>query len=112
MLTRRPARNHGLHCAITLPGRRMPRREWIGWILLVLGLARAAFLVAQEPMLGYANQFDMVRTSACVGLYPDLPEPARLQASPAAPLPLYRPGPRIDGGCYLSAEVAIVAAAA
>jgi hypothetical protein len=89
----------------------MPRIEWIGWILLVLGLSRAAFLVAQQPMLGYANQFDMVRTSACIGLYPDLPEPAHLQASPAAPLPLYRAGPRIEGGCYLAAEVAIVAVA-
>jgi hypothetical protein len=89
----------------------MLRREWLAWILVAVGLARAALLLANDPLLGYANQFDMVRTSACIGIYPDLPEPARYEASRAAPLPLYRAGAPIEGGCYRSSEVALAALA-
>jgi len=44
-------------------------RQWIGVILILAGLARAGIVVLHEPLVGYANQYDMHRTSACLGLF-------------------------------------------
>ncbi|HXF78069.1 MAG TPA: hypothetical protein VN598_04365 [Usitatibacter sp.] len=82
-------------------------REWLGLALVVMGLARAALLVAHDPVVGYGNQYDMIRTGACMGLFPAIDAPARYERSPDAPLPLYRAeAPRADL-CYRSTEVAI-----
>ena len=86
----------------------MQVREGIGLMLLLLGLLRATLLVAHEPLLGYANQYDMYRTSACLGLYPDVASPA--SASPEAPLPVYRRDAPNRKECYPSSEVALGAA--
>ena len=80
-------------------------RQWIGVILVLAGLARAALVVVQDPMVGYANQFDMHRTSACIGLFP-ADEAAAKAATPEAPISRYALGSRTDG-CYLASEVAI-----
>jgi len=91
-------------------GRLQLPREWFGLALVILGLARAALLVAHDPLVGYGNQYDMIRTSACVGLFPDLPDPARYQPHPEAPIPDYRMQDVRRDLCYPSTEVAIVAA--
>ena len=83
-------------------------RQWTGIILVVLGLIRAFALVAQEPVMGYGNQHDMHRTSACVGLFPAKEAATPFAPSAEAPIATYRLGARTDG-CYLSTEVAIVA---
>ena len=80
-------------------------------LLLALGAWRIAVIVAALPMLGYANQFDMGRTSACFGLWPDLPEPARYEAHPQAPIARYVRGEERPAECYRSSELAFVAAA-
>lgn len=80
-------------------------------LLLALGVWRIAVVVAASPMLGYANQFDMGRTSACFGLWPDLPEPARYEAHPQAPIARYVRGEQRPAECYRSTELAFVAAA-
>lgn len=85
--------------------------SWLAWVLVLAGLVRVGLIVMDQPLLGYANQFDMVRTSACIGLYPDLPPPAHLQATTAAPIAVYRTGERVAAGCYLSSEVLVAAAA-
>lgn len=81
-------------------------RQWIGVLLVLLGLARAAVVVLHDPMAGYANQGDMRGTSACVGLFPagDNVPPA----TPEAPISRYKLDSRTDG-CSMGAEVAIVA---
>jgi hypothetical protein len=84
-------------------------RQWIGVILVLAGLARAALVVVQDPMVGYANQFDMHRTSACIGLFP-ADEAAAKAGTPEAPVSRYALGSRTDG-CYQGAEVAIAATA-
>lgn len=84
------------------------RREWIGLVLVILGLARAAFLVAHDPVMGYANQYDMIRTSACLGLFPPSKEPNA--GTPAAPIAVYKTGGQRSGLCYFSTEVAVAAA--
>ena len=85
-------------------------RQWIGLALVILGIARAALLVAHDPLVGYASQQDMVRTSACLGLFPDVPEPARAQPQPRAPIDAYKPQDVRRELCYPSTEVFIGAA--
>ena len=98
------------------PGAMMPERSravarLAALVLLALGAWRIAVIVAASPMLGYANQFDMGRTSACFGLWPDLPEPARYEAHPQAPIARYVRGEQRPAECYRSSELAFVAAA-
>jgi len=85
-------------------------REWIGFVLVILGIARAALLVAHDPIIGYANQADMHRTGSCIGLYPAIDEPARSEATPVAPIASYRSEAARRGNCYASTEVLIDAA--
>jgi hypothetical protein len=80
-------------------------------ILIALGAWRIAVVVGASPMLGYANQFDMGRTSACFGLWPDLPAPARYEAHPPAPIAQYVRGEARPAECYPSSELAFVATA-
>jgi len=85
-------------------------REWIGFVLVILGIARAALLIAHDPIIGYANQADMHRTGSCIGLYPAIDEPARSEATPLAPIASYRSEAARRGNCYASTEVLIDAA--
>jgi hypothetical protein len=84
-------------------------KQWVGVILILLGLARAFLVVFQDPMAGYANQGDMHRTSACIGYFPAA-EAAAQAPTPQAPISHYATTSRTDG-CYQSAEVGIAAVA-
>jgi hypothetical protein len=66
-------------------------------------------VVGAAPVLGYANQFDMGRTSACIGLWPDVPPEARLQAHAEAPIATYVRDERHPQYCYWSSELLFVA---
>jgi hypothetical protein len=83
-------------------------REWLGLVLVLAGLLRAGLLVAHDPLIGYANQYDMIRTSACIGLYPDVADPTT--STPDAPIATYKSGGARSGLCYLSTEVMVNAA--
>jgi len=82
-------------------------REWVGAALVVLGLVRAALLVAHLPVVGYGNQYDMHRTGACLGLFPAIDAPARYERSPDAPIATYRAEAARPDLCYRSTEVAM-----
>lgn len=79
--------------------------------LLLLGAARLLFVVWHAPMAGYANQYDMARTSACLGLWPDVPEAERALAHVTAPRSDYRYGGARGDICYPSTDVALAALA-
>ena len=80
--------------------------------LLLLGAARIVAVVAHQPLAGYANQFDMLRSSACLGLWPDLATPAQQRAAhPQAPVARYVQGPRSAADCYPSSAVALAGVA-
>lgn len=81
----------------------------LGAVLAIAGIVRLAAVVLHEPMLAFANQYDMIRTGACVGLYPDVPGDERFSASPAAPLERYRLGSPVAEACYPGTEAAIAA---
>ncbi len=80
-------------------------------LLLVLGTLRIAWMVTHQPMLGYANQYDTGRTSACLGLWPNLPEPARYNAHRESPISQHVEGQRRPAECYVSSELAFVSVA-
>lgn len=69
-------------------------------------LVRLGFVVAHQPLAGFANQFDMLRTTACLGLEPDSALPAG-SATPQAPVESYRRDGAIDGNCLPGSEVAL-----
>jgi hypothetical protein len=81
----------------------------LAFVLIGIGAWRVYAVVDATPLLGYANQFDMRRISACVGLWPDLPPAARLQAHPEAPIARYVRGERRPDECYWSSELLFVA---
>lgn len=83
---------------------RVWRALWLlAWLVL---LVRLGFVVAHQPLAGFANQFDMLRTTACLGLVPDSALPAG-SATPQAPVESYRRDGAIDGNCLPGTEVAL-----
>jgi len=80
-------------------------------LLIALGTLRLAGVVLSEPMLGYANQYDMARTSACLDLWPDLPFAERSLARQHAPLPDYIDFHDAAARCFPSTTVAFAAVA-
>src|SRR2546421_4792781 len=96
-------------CAVGL-AMRFPILSLVGTLLVALAFARMAALVLHDPLLGFANQYDMVRTGACVGLYPDLPPGKRDAATPDAPLEQYRLGARHADACYWGSEALLAGA--
>jgi hypothetical protein len=78
-------------------------------IVIALALTRMASVVVQMPMIGYANQYDMARTSACIGLWPK--QERRDEANPQAPVRIYVQGPTQAELCYPGTDVAIAVAA-
>jgi len=78
-------------------------------VLIAAGAWRIFAIIGATPMLGYANQFDMLRTSACVGLWPDRAPPTQLDAHPQAPFARYVRSERRPDDCYLSTELLFVA---
>ena len=94
-----------------MPERSRAVARLAAFLLLALGAWRIVVVVGASPMLGYANQFDMGRTSACFGLWPDLPEPARYEAHPQAPIARYVRGEQRPAECYPAASWLFVATA-
>ena len=85
----------------------LPRRLAVplAVLLLIIGTVRIGWIVGHQPLLGYANQFDTGRTSACFGLWPNLPEPARYEAHRESPIAHYIEGERRPAECYVSSEL-------
>jgi hypothetical protein len=91
----------------------MPERPrfvaFAAFALIAVGAWRLYAIVGAAPMLGYANQYDMARISACVGLWPDLPAPTQFLAHPQAPVSRYVRGEKLPDECNPSSALAFVA---
>jgi hypothetical protein len=85
----------------------LPRRFalLLAVLLFVIGGVRVGWMAGHQPLLGYANQYDMGRTSACFGLWPNLPEPARYEGHREAPIAQYVEGEHRSEECYVSTEL-------
>lgn len=80
--------------------------------LLVLALVRGVSLLAHEPMVGLANNYDMIRVQACIDAYP-----VRAESVPPwsnswqAPIEAYRFRDDVQAECFLTSEALIALAA-
>lgn len=85
-------------------------------VLLLLAALRMVTLVLHSPVLAYANQYDMLRSSACVDLWPG-PAAANLSdaqlevATPKAPIAVYQRRVFDRNNCYWSTDVVLTASA-
>jgi hypothetical protein len=74
--------------------------------LLVIALYRGIAMVAAEPLLALANNYDMIRVQACIKAYPVRPEGMPpWGGSGDAPIERYRFRNDIDAPCFRSTEV-------
>ncbi|MBL8298879.1 MAG: hypothetical protein JNN30_11090 [Rhodanobacteraceae bacterium] len=79
--------------------------RWISWAILLLGLVRAAALLVHTPMLGVANNYDMIRVQGCIDVFPirdaAIPHSAN---SWQAPIERYQFRSDVEANCFLSSE--------
>ncbi|MFZ1389953.1 MAG: hypothetical protein WAS23_00020 [Dokdonella sp.] len=78
----------------------------LAWLVLGIALLRGLLIVASDPMLAIANNYDQIRVQACLGAYPDrdssIPPAA---SSPQAPYARFRFMPEVDVPCFLTSEL-------
>lgn len=73
------------------------------WLLISLAFLRMISFASHHPMIGYANQYDMARTSACIGLWPIQKSPYEAKAD--SPIRNYISGAVMSDVCYPSTDV-------
>ncbi len=74
-------------------------------LLICIAAIRVFYMAVHDPMFGYANQFDMGRTAACIDLWPELPGGARDIAYVNAPIEKHLLIKVPSQSCYPSMEV-------
>lgn len=74
-------------------------------VLLLGGCWRLLGLVLHDPLLGYANNHDMIRLQACHQLWPADPAIRPGASTPTAPLELYARHTLLDQPCLTSSEL-------
>jgi hypothetical protein len=80
-------------------------------MLLMLGMYRIFSLVLHDPLLAYANNFDMVRIQACHQIWPADPSIVPTRSTPDAPLRFYSREQQVDALCLVSSELLFTAPA-
>lgn len=73
--------------------------------LLFLGIGRMFSLVTHDPVLGYANNYDMIRLQACHQIWPSVRTANVSVATPAAPIRRYTLDKHVDTPCFPSSEL-------
>ena len=86
--------------------RSAPIQRLLWWLALLLLCARLGFVLTHQPLAGFANQFDMLRNTGCLGLQP-LVDAAPGAATPQAPVSRYQTGMPRDPSCLYGTEVLI-----
>lgn len=59
----------------------------VAFCIFAITFVRMAVVVLAEPMIGFANNFDFARQSACVGLWENYGDRPKLRGHPDAPVP-------------------------
>lgn len=77
----------------------------LAFFLLFLGIGRLASLVLHEPLLGYANSYDMIRLQACHQIWPADKGVDITDGTPQAPLRRYTLDKQLDTPCFPSSEL-------
>ena len=79
--------------------------RWLVYVVLALGVLRAGAFLLHSPMLGLANNFDMIRVQGCIDAYP-IRDPAipTWANSWQAPIERYEFNDDFQPGCFFSSE--------
>jgi len=87
-------------------------RDIATWLLFALAALRGVLLLAHDPLLALANNYDQVRYTACLGLYPYRPGVPPQQQNYQAPLRTYAFQAQADAVCYWTSDLLFQGAAA
>jgi len=93
---------------MTVGGRALQRPLMLAATVLLLGIAlyRGGAMLAAEPLLALANNYDMIRVQACIKAYPvRAPGIPPTAGSGDAPIERYRFRHDVDAPCFRSTEV-------
>jgi hypothetical protein len=80
-------------------------REILTWILLLFALWRGLVIVTHTPLIALANNYDQVRYTACLDLYPVRPGIAPAQLNYQAPLDIYAFQKVSGQDCYFTSDL-------
>ncbi len=78
-------------------------------VLLLLAAGRGVVMWAHQPLVALANNFDQVRYTACVDMYPYRPGVEPTQNSYQTPLEYFSTQPVPDQVCYWTSELLFIA---
>lgn len=73
--------------------------------LLCMGFGRLASFALHEPLLAYANSYDMIRIQACHQIWPADKHIDLTQGTPSAPLRRYTLDKTLETHCFPSSEL-------
>lgn len=93
---------------VNLIRKRKPRFLWISFsvLLCALGTLRLFGFLLHDPLLAYANNYDMIRIQACHDIWTVRPEIKPGMNSPEAPLLVYKVDHSLElGPCFPSSEL-------
>jgi hypothetical protein len=77
----------------------------IACLFLFMGIGRIFSLVTHSPVLGYANNYDMIRLQACHQIWPADRFVNITTGTPTAPLRRYTLEKHVDTPCFPSSEL-------
>ncbi|MDC8013320.1 hypothetical protein [Tahibacter soli] len=98
---------------LSTPTRAAPRRTlWLAFALLALALVRGVLMLAAQPLVALANNYDQVRYTGCFDLYPVRPGVDPTSNNYQAPLETYAFQPVPSPICYWTSDLAFQGLAA
>lgn len=86
----------------------MNKQHWLALIaclFLFTGISRIFSLVTNDPVLGYANNYDMIRLQACHQIWPADKFIDSTVGTPSAPIRRYTLEKHVDTPCFPSSEL-------
>lgn len=93
---------------VAAPGNPMRTAGWIalGVLLLAVFVLRVHAVVAHDPLVGLANNYDMIRVQGCIDVYPLRDDGVHPESNSwQAPLRWYHFRDDLAPGCFVSSEV-------
>ncbi len=75
------------------------------YVVIVLALIKITMVVFANPLMGYANNYDFLRQSSCVGIWQSYPDKPKTASNPEAPVnSLIFDGHKDDSLCMKSID--------
>lgn len=84
---------------------KQPFLTLIACLFLFMGIGRIFSLVVNDPVLGYANNYDMIRLQACHQIWPADKFTDNTVGTPSAPIRRYTLEKHVDTPCFPSSEL-------